>query len=122
MVEGGVLMPPAPAGRGHFTEVGGLELEWALVHVISCGALSWNLSLTTGRGTRCFHHTLFTSHPISSPREERRPCGVIIPSSEAAEANKTSVVTVTPHEMGFCAGGNLPLGCTGFETKKAASV
>lgn len=37
---------------------------------------------------------LFTSHAISSPRQEHQLRGVIIPSSETAEARSQSVITV----------------------------
>lgn len=116
-----VLTPPAPAGHGQCTWVGSLELEDALAHVILYGALNWNVSLGTGRelGVSITRYLLHTQ--LVLPGKSTGPAGSLSPPV-APKPIRRSVVTVTPHGMGFCAGGNLPLGRTGFQTKQAASV
>lgn len=76
----------------------------------------------TGRESRDFHYTLFTSHTISSPREEPQLCRVIISSSETTDTDRKC----QDRSGGHTEQDSVPLGMfprqLGFQHGKAASV
>lgn len=78
----------------------------------------YDLCSATGRESWDFHYTLFTSHTISSPREEPQLCRFIISSSETTDTDRKCQDRSGGHTEWHSVPLGMFPGSSGFDTEK----